>query len=66
MRLALIFLLLFPNMAFAYLDPITGSVFLQVIIGIVTGAIFTVKMWWKHLVNMFRKKPSETPPSDQK
>ena len=65
MYLAISFLLLFPSTAFAYLDPVTGSVLIQVIIGIFMGALITVKKWWRFVANLFRKKPSETPPPDQ-
>lgn len=61
----LIFLLvlLSPGVAFAYLDPMTGGVILQVLIGALMGLVFTVKMWWKRFIGLFKKKSSEEPPS---
>ena len=64
-RLTLLILLLFPCNALAYLDPVTGSVIFQVIIGIVMGAVFTLKLWWRRFISLFRKKSSEDPPADQ-
>jgi len=32
--------------AHAYLDPGTGSLLIQILVGAVLGASLTVKMWW--------------------
>ena len=39
---------------FAYLDPGTGSYIVQVIIALVVGAAFSIKMFWKRIVSFFR------------
>jgi len=39
---------------FAYLDPGTGSYIVQVIIALVVGAAFSIKMFWKTIVSFFK------------
>jgi hypothetical protein len=49
----------------AYLDPGTGSLILQVLVGGVAGALVTVKLWWARVTSIFRRKPGkETPESE--
>ncbi len=45
----------FGPLIFAYLDPGTGSIILQAIIGVFFGLLFTVKLWWHRLKAMFTK-----------
>jgi hypothetical protein len=35
-----------PQAAQAYLDPGTGSYIIQIVIGVVAGAIFALKIYW--------------------
>ena len=50
-------------MAYAYLDPGTGSYILQLIIGILFGLLFAVKMFWGKikifLKNIFSRKKKD-------
>lgn len=39
--------------AFAYLDPGTGSYIFQVLAAAIIGGLFTVKMFWKKIKNLF-------------
>ncbi len=39
----------FPNVAFAYLDPGTGSYILQIVIGAIVGIAFSIKLYWKKI-----------------
>jgi len=39
----------FVSDAYAYLDPGTGSVFIQAIIGVLVGVGITVKIYWYKL-----------------
>ena len=50
-----IFYVLFPKIAFAYLDPGTGSYMLQVLIASILGAFFTIKIFWGKIRNFFLK-----------
>lgn len=47
--------------AFAYLDPGTGSMILQVIIGAVAAALVSIKLAWRRINDVialvFRRKP---------
>jgi len=45
---------LMPLPAYAYLDPGTGSVILQVVIAAVLGALFTLKLYWNRLRGWLR------------
>ena len=40
-----------------YLDPGTGSVILQAILGGVAGLALTAKLWWWRVVSSFRRDP---------
>jgi len=41
--------LLFPQNAYAYLDPGTGSFMLQLIIGLLLGVLFSVKLFFNKI-----------------
>lgn len=49
-----------PSKAYAYLDPGTGSIILQAILGFIAAAITSISIYWtkfKSLLNkIFRKK----------
>ena len=55
--LTLIFVLCFP--AYAYLDPGTGSYFIQIIIATLLGAMYAIKHYWYKIklfcINIFSK-----------
>lgn len=52
-------LLILTHDAFAYIDPGTGSYFLQLLIAGLLGAFFAIKIFWKNikasLSNLFSK-----------
>lgn len=53
----------FPSSAYAYLDPGTGSYMLQILLGLLVGALFMVKTFWKNLkesVKNFFKRGEES------
>ena len=45
--------------AFAYLDPGTGSMVLQLLLGGIAGAIVILKLYWRRFVGLFRGNTSE-------
>jgi hypothetical protein len=49
-----IFLFSLEN-AYAYLDPGTGSFILQVMLGILLGAAFTIKIYWRNILAFFKR-----------
>lgn len=44
-----------PQYAFAYLDPGTGSMILQVILAGIVGIGCTFKVWWQKLSGFIKK-----------
>lgn len=50
-----VYSLIAPDDAYAYLDPGTGSLILQLIAGAVLGASLTVKMWWFRVKALFSR-----------
>ena len=59
--LAITLLLIFPAPSFAYLDPATGSMIIQGIIGAIAGFIVVFKLYWQKIRSFFsRTKSSDT------
>ena len=58
--LCVLTLIIFPNKAFAYLDPGTGSIILQAILGFIAATIASISIYWakfKSLISkLFNKK----------
>lgn len=55
--------LTFSSSAFAYLDPGTGSMILQIILGGLAGAAVAIRMYWYKIMAMFgikRKKSDDS------
>ena len=54
---------IFPNHAYAYLDPGTGSIILQAIIGFLAASVTAISIYWskfKSLISrIFNKKERE-------
>ena len=50
-----ILVLTLPVPAAAYIDPLTGSVFLQVLAAGALGALFMIKGWWRRLITFIRR-----------
>ena len=65
--LYVIAVLLVPTQAMAYLDPGSGSMLLQLLLGGVAGLAVVVKLFWHRLLAFFGVKKSErdTETSDQ-
>lgn len=51
---------------FAYLDPGTGSIIVQAIIGAVVGAGVVVKVYWRKIRSLFGGKKTDTKQDDKK
>lgn len=53
--------------AYAYIDPATGTLILQLLVAAFATAIATIKLWW-YKVKMFFKgeKPEDTAISESK
>jgi uncharacterized membrane protein len=48
--------LFLPSLAYAYLDPATGSMILQGVIAALAGGVATVAFYWRQVVRFFRGK----------
>jgi hypothetical protein len=46
-------------MIFGYLDPGSGSVILQAIVGGFAAVAVTAKLWWKRVTGIFRRHDDE-------
>jgi opacity protein-like surface antigen len=57
----------FSNSASAYIDPGTGSMFLQLLLGGIAGVLVVLKLYWRQFTSFFRRdsqRDSERSPSD--
>ncbi len=43
----------YPQRAFAYLDPGTGSLILQMLIAALVAVSFSIKIFWKKIIAFF-------------
>ena len=57
--LLLFFNLLFLIKAQAYIDPGSGSIILQALLGVLAAAGASISIYWNKLKNFFKKKKSE-------
>jgi hypothetical protein len=51
--LIVVFQLTLSQNAFAYLDPGTGSYVYQVLVAAIIGGLFTIKTFWRKIMNFF-------------
>ncbi len=49
-----LFILAGPETIDAYLDPGTGSIIIQVVIGVAVGGLFTIKIFWTRIKTFFK------------
>jgi hypothetical protein len=56
-------LIVLVNPAHAYIDPGSGSLFLQILVASLVGGWFGIKMYWSKIVAFFRKKSGDKQPS---
>ena len=50
----LLLIVSFPQYAYAYIDPGTGSFIIQMIVAGALGAFFTLKVFWKKITHFVR------------
>jgi hypothetical protein len=55
-----VFGVLCPSPAYAYLDGATISLILQAVTGAIASALLFGKIYWNKLVRLFSRKPSAT------
>jgi uncharacterized membrane protein len=56
-----IFCLAFATPSYAYLDPGTGSYILQLLIGVLIGAAFAIRFYWKKIWSFLSDRLSRHP-----
>ncbi len=61
--MVVVFVLVMPGSAMAYLDPGTGSYVLQMLVAAFLGSMFALKIFWgqvkEFLARLFSKKDSD-------
>lgn len=55
----LMLLLIFAANAWAYLDPGTGSYFFQILIGMLVGITFSLKIFWGKIKAFFSRNTTK-------
>lgn len=55
----LLVVFVFESSAWAYLDPGTGSMVLQLLLGGIAGAVVILKLYWSRFVGLFRGSARE-------
>jgi hypothetical protein len=55
MYFTVLFYLLFMKPVYAYIDPGTGSLIIQIVIGGLIGAGVGIKIFWKKIIGFFTK-----------
>jgi hypothetical protein len=64
--LTVLVLLLPARPAYAYLDPGSGSMFVQLLLGGVAGAVVILRLYWNRLLALFGlAKPPSAPEADK-
>ncbi len=51
-----LYMLVFTDQAFAYLDPGSGSMMLQLLFGGIAGVAVIIKLYWRSFMGLFRHK----------
>lgn len=64
LSVTVLLLVLQPSAAWAYLDPGSGSMLLQVLLGGIAGAVVLVRIYWRRLLTALglRKEPETLEP----
>jgi O-antigen/teichoic acid export membrane protein len=60
-----VFITLFPQPAYAYLDPGTGSLIWQILLAGGFSVAYFVRRHWKRIVRIFKRDSTPDKPDDQ-
>lgn len=63
--LCVLLAVLCPSTAFAYIDPGTGSILIQGLIGAIAAIGVTLKLYWHRIVAIFTRKQNDHPQRDR-
>jgi hypothetical protein len=56
----LIFLLAIIQNAYAYIDPGTANIIVQIIIGSIVSFLFMIKLYWNKIKRLFGREKSDS------
>ncbi|RMH18985.1 MAG: hypothetical protein D6696_11815 [Acidobacteria bacterium] len=61
----LLLVAVFARPAYAYLDPTSGSMFLQMIVGGIAGVAVALKLYWHRILGFFSggRRQNDEPPA---
>lgn len=62
----ILFFTVFSRNAYAYLDPGSTSIFFQMLIASLLGALFAIKMFWKKIVYFLKGLFSKSKKDEKK
>jgi len=57
-------LFVFPRPAAAYLDPVTGSIIWQAVVGGFLAASLAIRLYWRKIRSLFSKKDAKSDPNE--
>ena len=60
--LLFLFVFFFSQDAYAYIDPGTGGIILQAIIGAIAATSLTIKIYWQKIKDFLKKKSKKSDP----
>lgn len=60
-----LFLVMTTGSAHAYIDPGSGSIIIQAIIGAVAAGLFTLKIYWHRLTGLFSRGKNDEGKTDE-
>jgi hypothetical protein len=63
--IGLLGLIAMPSTAVAYIDPSSGSILLQLLLGGVAGVLVALKLGWKRLTSWRNEPPADAPPPNR-
>ncbi len=58
--LTVVSLTVWPTLAFAYIDPGTGSALIQGVIAAVAAVGVTLKLYWHRFIGLFHRKETQS------
>ena len=61
---SLVFIIFINDKAFAYLDPGTGSIILQAVLGAIAAGASYCAIYWQKIKNFFNKKDNKKDKKD--
>jgi len=56
---------IFVSPAYAYLDPGTGSYFIQIFLAVSVSSLFAIKSFWKQILSLFTRSKQKNKSDEQ-